>query len=102
MSSLGLRTWRFAPRCWIARPDPVLGWRREHGRAAPFAPRERRVAPGQPGHAAGAVLRPGLRAGDHAVHGADGRRADVAGAGEGRAGARRAVVVVGRLLVADE
>ncbi len=38
----------------------------------------------------------------HAVHGADGRRADLGGAGQGPARARRALVVVGRLRVADQ
>ena len=54
------------------------------------------------GDAAGALLRPRLRARDHPVHGADGRRADLGGPGQGAARARRALVGVGRLRVADQ
>ena len=57
---------------------------------------------GRAGHPARAVLRPRLRPGAHAVHRADGRRADLGGARQGAAGARRAVVVVVGLRVADE
>ena len=52
--------------------------------------------------AARAVLRPRLRAGDHAVHGADGARHDVGRPRQGPAGARRPVVDVDRLRLADE
>ena len=56
-----------------ATPRTPCGRRERHGRAqrpaADRSPARRRRAR----HAAGAVLRPRLRAGDHPVHGADGR-----------------------------
>ena len=58
--------------------------------------------PGGPGHAARALLRPRLRPGDHPVHGADVAPPDLGGARPGDAGARAALVVVGRLRLADQ
>ena len=53
-------------------------------------------------HRARAVLRPRVRARSDPVHRADGGDTDLGGARPGALRARRAVVVVGRLCVADE
>ena len=63
---------------------------------------DRRAARRRAGDAAGAVLRPRLRAGDHPVHGADVPPPDLVGPGPGPAGAGDAVVGVGRLRLADQ
>ena len=65
-------------------------------------PAGRRAARRRAGDAAGAVLRPRLRARDHPVHGADVPPPDLVGAGPGPAGAGDAVVGVGRLRLADQ
>src|SRR3954452_1085049 len=54
------------------------------------------------GDAARALLRPRLRAGDHAVHDADVARPELVGTGAGPAGPRRSLVVLGRLRLADQ
>ncbi len=66
------------------------------------SPAVRRAARRRAGDAAGAVLRPRLRPGAHPVHGADVPSPDLVGTGPGPAGARRAVVVVGGLRLADQ
>ena len=74
----------------------------DHGDTHARAAAQRRAARGRAGHAARALLRPRLRARDHAVHRADVRPADLGRAGPGPAGAGRPLVGVGRLRVADE
>ena len=64
--------------------------------------RERDDARRRAGDTARAVLRPRLRARADAVHDADRARPELGGRAEGPARARDAVVVVGRLRVADE
>src|SRR5436190_24336801 len=61
------------------------------------APARRGAARGRAGDAARTVLRPRLRAGDHAVHGADVPPADLGGPRQGHARARGLVVVLGGL-----
>ena len=73
-------------------------WRPRPAHAARTSPRSGATASG---HAAGAVLRPRVRAGADAVHGADGGRADVDGLAKGVAVLGVLWWSLGRLHVAD-
>ena len=68
----------------------------------PSAPDERDAQAGRDGDSAGALLRPRLRPGDHAVHAAHGGRAHVGGHREGPPGAGGPVVVLDRLRLAHQ
>ena len=80
----------------------VRTWGGEHTAPQPCPARQRGDARRRAGDAARAVLRPRVRARAHPVHDADGKDAHLGGPAQGPARARHAVVVVGRLRVADE
>ncbi len=70
------------PGCLVAW-RALLGWRDGHGYRTARPAALRRAPGGRARHAARALLRPRLRAGDHPVHRADVREPDMAGLGRG-------------------
>src|SRR5436190_8790725 len=80
-----------------------LGWWTDGDGYGNASPPPRSGSPrGRAGHPARAVLRPRLRPRDHAVHGADVQRPHLGRARTRAPRARRALVVVDRIRLADE
>src|SRR5215216_5581902 len=85
---------------WI--PHPWQDERDGYARRIPSTASRCGVPPGRSSDAARALLRPGLRPGDHAVHLADVRRSDLARARPRDADPGPALVVVGGIRLADQ